>query len=191
MTFRYSLEQMKKTSTKSPSEIIKKLGFDETIRLACAMLMDDEWDENLQEFATSLLRELKKKYAEKWNSSWRFDALLGFACNIIMDYDGRYEAYKRAIDKVYPPPPELLIALARCYNGPGVPPITELEAITLIKEAMKEKLYPEGAMLLKGLYRSVGNKKEEQYWENISEKIKETDSELPRLDIIPNITDVH
>lgn len=187
MTIKYTLNQMKDLSNETPFDVVQKFGFEETIRLATSMLMDESWDEELQGFATSLLRELMNKYPDKWNSSWRFDALLGFANNIIMDYDARYEAYKRAMEKTSSPPAELLIALARCYNSPGIPPVTEAEAINLIKKAIKNKLYPEGVRLLKGLYRITGDKQEENYWNKILTAIEDTGPELPRLDKIPNI----
>ena len=185
----YTFDRMEKMRSENPSKIIEELGFEETIRLACAMLINERWKEELQEFAVSLLQDLRKKYANKWNSSWRFDALLGFANDIIMDYDERYEAFKRAIEKANPAPPELLIAYAKCNSSPGIPPVTEEEAIALIKKAMKDKLYVEGVMFLRGIYWSMKNKKEELFWSNVLDKIKDNGAKLPRLDKIPNITD--
>lgn len=84
-----------------------------------------------------------------------------------------------------PPPPQLLIAMARCYIAPGKPPITEEEAIDLVKQAIKTTQYIEGIELLRGLYKSIGNIKEQKYWENILEGIKERGVHLPTLDQIP------
>lgn len=186
----YTFDRMEKLRLEEPLKLIKVLGFEETIRLACAMLMNERWEEELQKFSVSLLQELRKQYIEKWNSSWRFDALLGFANDIIMDYDERYNAFKRALEKVDPAPPELLIAYAKCNSSPGTPPVTEEEAIALIKKAIKDKLYVEGVMFLRGIYWSMGNKREEMHWSKVLNTIKDNGAQLPRLDKIPNITDV-
>ncbi len=174
------------SSSLSPSDLVFTLEFNEALHMACSMLNNEEWDESLQEYATAFLEELRKKYPEKWNSSWRYDALLGYAYHIILNYEERYAAYKRAIDKIKPVPPQLLIAMARCCVAPGKPPITEEEAILLVKEAIKTTLYTEGVELLKGLYKSIGNTKEQNYWENILEGMNKNGPQLPSLDQIPN-----
>lgn len=184
----YTFDRMEKMRSENPLEIIKELGFEETIRLACAMLMNEKWEENLQKYAVSLLQELRKECIDRWDSSWRFDALLGFANDIIMDYDARYENFKRALEKANPAPPELLIAYAKCNSSPGIPPVSEEEAIALIQQAIKDKCYIEGVMFLRGIYWSMGNKKEEMYWSNVLDKIKDSGEHVPRLDKIPNIT---
>lgn len=181
---------MEKIALKHPLKIIEDLGFDETIRLACAMLMNEKWDGNLQNFAVLLLNTLREKYIQQWNTSWRFDGLLGFANDIIMNYDKRNEALKRALEKANPAPPELLIAYAKCNNSPGVPPVTQDEAIKLVKQALKEKLYPEGVLFLRGLYWSARNETELKHWTNVLDSLKNSDIKLPRLDTIPGITDV-
>lgn len=152
--------------------------------MARHMLINEEWDESLQAYAADLLEEIRKKYPEKWNANWKYDALLGYAYHIILKYDERYIAYKRAFDKVYPHPPQLLIAMAECCWAPGKPPITEDEAISLVKLAIKNTPYVEGIELLRGLYKSLGNIKEQMYWENILENIKENGPHLPPLDQI-------
>jgi hypothetical protein len=53
----------------SPSDLVNTLSFDEALRLACDMLNNEEWDESLKEYVTSILEELRKKYPEKWNDS--------------------------------------------------------------------------------------------------------------------------
>ena len=174
--------QLKEKSNRNPSVLLNTLGFDEALQMACTMLNNKEWDESLQEYATSLLEELRKKYPEKWNSSWRYDAFLGYAYHIILKYDERYSAYKRAFDKIHPAPPELLVAMARCCVAPGKPPLTEEEAILLVKEAVKTIPYIEAVELIKGLYKSTGNIKEQRYWENILENLYENGIHLPPLD---------
>lgn len=175
-----------KSQTYSPSDLVDLWGFNEVIHIACEMLKNEEWDESLQEYATILLEKLKNKYPEKWDTSWRYDALLGYAYNIILKYEERYAAYKRAFDKVHPPPPELLVAMARCCIAPGKPPITEKEAIALVKQAITTKPYIEAVELLRGLYKSTGNVNEQMYWEHFLESTKECGFHLPPLDQIPN-----
>ncbi len=172
------------TQTYNPSELIVSLGFNNTIRMAIDMLNNEEWEESLQEYATNLLEELRKTCPEKWNASWQYDALLGYAYHIILKYDERYAAYKRAFNKIDHPPPQLLVAMARCCMAPGKPPITEEEAITLIKQAIETVPYIEAIELLRGLYKSTGNIKEQLYWEKVLENTRENGVHLPRLDKI-------
>ena len=83
--------------------------------------------------------------------------MLGYTYHILLKYDERYKAYKRAFDRASPPPPELLVAIARCCIAPGKPQITEEEAILLIKQAIKTTPYVEGIQLLISLYESMRN----------------------------------
>lgn len=180
------IELRQKSKDYKPSDLVHQLGFEEALHVACDMLKNEEWDESLQEYATKILMELKTKYPEKWVSNWRYDALLGYAYHITLNYDERYAAYKRAFDKKQPAAPQLLVAMARCCIAPGKPPITEEEAISLVKQAIKTTPYVEGIELLRGLYKSTGNIVEERYWGNILEEIKENGPHLPALDQIPN-----
>lgn len=178
------LNLKEKSKNYSPSVLVDKLGFNNSLSTAYDMLCNEEWDESLQEYATEILEELRKKYPLEWNISWKYDAFLGYAYHITLKYDERYEAYNRAFNKIQPPPPQLLIAMARCCIAPGKPPLTEEEAILLIKEAIKDTLYVEGIELLRGLYKSMGNTKEQQRWERVLENIKDTGTHLPSLDQI-------
>lgn len=174
-----------KSNDFTPIQLANALGFDEALHMACNMLNNEKWDENLQEYATSLLEEIRTRHPKQWNSTWRHDALLGYAYHITLKYDERYIAYKRAFNNAHSPPPQLLVAMARCCIAPGKPPITEEEAISLIKQAIKTTPYIEGVELLRGLYKSLGNIKEQKYWENILENTKEHGIHLPGLDQIP------
>lgn len=167
----------------NPLNLADILGFEDGLRLAYDMLFNEEWDESLQEYATSVLEELRRKYPDEWNSSWKYDAFLGYAYDIILKYDERYTAYKRAFDKTQPSPPQLLVALATCCIAPGKPPITEEEAIVLVKQAIKTNLYIEAVDFLRGLYKSIGNSEEELYWDKILERIKDNGDHLPSLEL--------
>lgn len=178
-------EELKQTSiSHTPSNLLNEIKFEKTLEIARRMLINEEWDETLQEYSINLLEELKKKYCEKWNSNWKYDAFLGYAYDIVLNYDERYASYKRAFEKVSPPPPELLVAIAGCCWAPGKPPITEEDSISLVKQAIKTTPYIEGVELLIGLYKSAGKVKEQQYWEKTLEKIKNNGPHLPSLDQI-------
>lgn len=178
-------EMLKQQSNNyKPSDLAAKLGFNKALDLARQMINNEEWDETLHQFAAHLLEELKVKYSKEWNSSWKYNAFLGYVYDITLEYDKRYASYRNAFNQVCPTPPELLIALARCYWAPGDSPITEEESIALVKQAMQNKIYVEGAELLKGLYKSIGNHKEQAYWANVLNDIQEKGPHLLSLDKI-------
>jgi len=93
--------------------------------------------------------------------------LLGSACNITGKYDERYDAYKRAFDKLKNPPPELLIELARCCICPGHPPISYDDAIDLVNRALVDVAYSDGIGLLSHLDSLKDDKENEAYWNEI------------------------
>ena len=182
-SFNY-LELIQQSEKFTPLELAKNLGFKESLRCAQKMLVNEEWDESLQEYATKLLEEVQKIYSADWSSNWKYDAFLGYAYDIVLKYDERYASYKKAFDKATPAPPELLVALASCCWAPGKPNITEEDAILLVKQAITPVKYIEAIELLKGLYKSIGNTEEERYWEKVLEDIKSTGPHLRPLDQI-------
>ncbi|MBA3237985.1 MAG: hypothetical protein H0T62_06495 [Parachlamydiaceae bacterium] len=186
MNYNIYEELKKQAACFKPLQLVEISGFNKSLETALSMLNNEEWEESLQEYATYLLEAMRRKYPEKWNSSWRYDALLGYAYHITLKYEERYLAYKRSLDKVSPAPPELLVALARCCIAPGKPPLSEAEAILLVKEAIKTTPYVEGIELLKGLYKSIGNKKEQEYWEDVLSKISKNGPHLPPLEDFSN-----
>ena len=181
-----SYEELKNISDScNPRNFASNLEFQEGLVLAKEMLDNDEWDQELQEYAVKLLEEIRKNYQKEWNSSWKFDAFLGYAYHIILKYDERFAAYKRAFEKVSSPPPQLLVAMARCCWAPGIPPITEEESISLVKQALLEKPYYEAFSLLRGLYKSIGNTIEEAYCEDVLKNMKGKEIHLLPLDDVP------
>ncbi len=166
----------------NPEEVISKLAFNNALTVAYKLLYNDKWDESLQIYSVNLLTILRTKYPSDWNSSWRNDAFLGLACNIIFDYDGRYQAYLNAYKKANPPPPELLIELARCCICPGKPPISYDEAIALLERSIEEHQYIDAIGLLKTLYGYKNNKEKESYWNEMLKKIGEKGERSPPLE---------
>ena len=57
------------STTYNPVDVVNRLEFDAVLHLTYDMLNNDKWDESLQEYATSILEQLRRKYPEKWNSS--------------------------------------------------------------------------------------------------------------------------
>ena len=80
------------------SELAFSVDFKEGILIACNMLHNDEHDCDLQVYAVDFLKELKKMHHKEWNSSWKFDALLGYGYNVAWGaYDEQYFAYMAAL----------------------------------------------------------------------------------------------
>lgn len=169
-------------SSYTPSEIVKSLPFKDALRLAFKLLYNKKWDENLQEIAIILLYEIRKIYPAMWKESWKYDALLGIACNITCKHDERYQAFKQAFERTKSPPPGLLIELARCCICPGTPPISYDEAITLVLQALKEAPYADAIGLLSHIYSLKEDKSQEEYWTTI---LKNTDQECVTPPIEP------
>lgn len=163
---------------------MNEIGFDNALDLARQIFNNEKWDETLQEYALHLLETIRNIFPEKWNSNWKYDAFLGYAYDILLEYEKRYTAFKRAFDKVSPTPPQLLVAMAGCCWAPGAAPITEEKAIELVKQAIAKIQYVEAVELLKGLYKSIGNTTECQYWDKILESLKENGTHLSSLDQI-------
>lgn len=180
-----SYEELKSISeNQAPPNIVDSLCFEKTFCLVHQMLNNKKWDESLHEYGALLLENLRRSYPKEWNSHWKYDAFLGYAYDIIFDCDERYAAYHRAFQKANPPPPELLVAIARCCWSPGKPPITEKESISLVKKSIENIYYIESVRLLRGLYKSSGNIREQLYWENILDQIEKNGTHLPSLDFM-------
>ncbi|MGB5968972.1 MAG: hypothetical protein WBG70_11655 [Spirulinaceae cyanobacterium] len=137
------------------------------------MLYNDEWNEELQAYATDLLKTLRLKKSSQWSSDWRHDVFLGTACDITLRYNERNQAYKRAYEASKEPPAELTWLLARCLFTPGKPPISENEAIRLLEEGLSQKQFIEGTQLLVSLYRNQGNTNAQAYWQKRLELLRE------------------
>jgi len=169
----------------APEQVIELFGFSKIIRLVRNLVYSGEWDEDLYNYAIELLEQLRKECPERWNSDWHYDGMLGHVCQIVLDCDRRYAAYSRAMRKVHPAPPELLVAMSACSSAPGKPPMTEEESIALLKQAVQVGPYVEAVEFLIGAYRCSENTKEQKYWEAVLEQIGDNGLKLPRLDEVP------
>jgi len=182
----FSYQELKELVQKyAPEELSELFGFSKTIRLVRNLVHSGEWDEDLYNYAIELLKQLCKEYPERWNSDWHYEAFLGYIYDIVLDYDNRYEHFKRAFDMSSDPPPELLVAMADCSSAPGKPPITLEESIAFLKEVVRAGPYVEAVEFLIGIYRCFGNTKERKYWEAVLEQIGDNGLKLPRLDEVP------
>lgn len=166
----------------SPVQVAGALSFKDSVILSYKLLYNDMWDEQLQEYAVTLLYAIRDRHHEEWGSSWQYDAFLGKACDVTLRYDERYEAYKRAYERANPPPPGLLIELAGCCYSPGSPPLSYDDAITLLEKAINDYPYIDGIRLLKGIYASKKDKKNEAYWAKILEDMKNTETRSPPIE---------
>lgn len=97
-----------------------------------------------------------------------------------------FELHIQTYNKFSDPPEAVLIAMARCRNSPpGSPSIADEEAEKLLKLAFGKKPSYGAALMLKSLYYTKGNSRQEKYWEAMCQEaeMKNIHSEK----IIPNI----
>lgn len=168
--------------TYSPKYLAKSLSFIEGLMLSRILLENDKWDDKLQTFAIELIKSIKEVYQTEWNTDWRYDAYLGYAYDLRgWDYEEKFDAYKRAVDKSATPDPEVLMRLAMIWSYPGVykSKINEKQAIELLENAMGKKPYVEGVSCLINLYNEVGKMKEKHYWEKVLEESKKKNLHAP------------
>ncbi len=157
-----------------PSLIAKILTFEESLNIAYKLLYNEEWEEGYQVFATQLLYSIRQLNQDKWASDWRYDAFLGTACDIILDYNERFKFYNLAYNAAQDSPAELGFLLAKCIIAPGKSYINEAEAIKILEESLSKKPFIEGVEFLVNLYKDsdYSNIERKSYWENILDKLK-------------------
>ena len=137
------------------------------------MLFDDYFNSEQSEFGVKLLFTLKKLKKDRWDSDWRNEALLGVACENTYRYEERNDALRKAYELAKKTGesghPGLLIILADCHNSAEKGPISYDESIALIKKAMKDKVYKDGAWALSGIYSSKGDEEGFERWKSIAQ----------------------
>lgn len=152
------------TADFSPQELARALAFGEALRLARALLYNDDWNEALQEYSFELLEAVRALHPAEWNSDWRHDAFLGQTADVALRYEARYAAFRRAFEAAETPSAELRVSLARCIFAPGGAPISEDEAIGLLEQALAERPLARAAEMLEGIYRLRGDRELQARW---------------------------
>lgn len=161
--------------------IANSFSYKEAIILACHMLYNKEWDQTIQNYATELLYDVRKKNSKIWEACWKLDVLLGLACDITGRYEERYAAYKNASEKTSPIPPSLMVLIARCYISPGIPPVSRKEAKKLLLKALALEKTIEGASLIKHICELDESWDEVEYWNKILNEVIEKDLHTENL----------
>lgn len=159
-------------SQNAPSLLANSVSFKRGMSIAYEMLFNEDRDDDIRDYATDLLFELRQKFPQEWVSDWRNDIFLGDACYITMREEDSYEAYKRAYEIANPPPPYLLLQLAGCYTA--FEPLIEVdEAESLVKRALEKELTVEGVVLLRGIYARKKNQELFDHWDKILREVEE------------------
>jgi hypothetical protein len=135
----------------NPKFFAKMVSLTKGMVIAYHMLLNDERDDDLRDYAVQMLLELRLINYNEWALDWKNDFFLGDACHLTMQDDESYNAYKRASEKADPLPPSLLLSLAGCYLAFD-PRITVDEAESLVKRALEQEMSIEGVVLLRGIY---------------------------------------
>jgi hypothetical protein len=174
-----------------PFELASILPFRDAMRLADRLLIHDYLYDPWRHYAIELLYSIKDQFSKEWGSSWRYDAYLGKACSFANRYDEKYEAYKQALTKISPAPPELLVALASCNSAPGIPPISDEETVKILTEVAHNTPYKDVVrMLVKGCYKKLRADPEELlYWEKLYQKLEESGNEENLPNMAPKFLD--
>jgi tetratricopeptide (TPR) repeat protein len=167
-----------------PKSLAKDLNFENGRLLAYNMLLNEERDDYLRDYATELLEGVRQAYPKEWSEDWKNDVFLGDAYYMTMKYNERYEAYIRAYEKAIPSPPSLLISIASCYLSPESP-ITLNEAENLVQRALKEEVSIEGVALIRGLYAEKKIQEKFEYWDKILKDVEK--KQIHTQDSWPNI----
>ena len=158
-----------------PKTVAEILGFKDALRLTYRLLYNAKWEEALQQYAIQLICVVKEIFVEEWEKDWRFEAFLGSAYHVILGddsyYDQRYNAYMRAFNKANPVPPELLIALAKCVDAPGKPPVSYDEAIELAKKSLELEPYAAAAGILCSVYFCKGQEEDSKIWAKVRDQL--------------------
>jgi len=155
------------TGNYSSETVANQLSFEEGLVVACAILMNEERDDDLREYAVDMIKYIRKTHPNEWNKDWRNDKFLGDACDIAMRYDEMYEAYRRAYKLANPPPPSILLSLAMCYHSPGKPPVTVQEAESLVTQALQQFRSKNAVRLMCNICLAKNDKAGASYWEQV------------------------
>ena len=170
----------------STEKVVDDLKFMDSLRLSYRLLYNAKWDEDLQKYAIQLIIAVKSRFCHEWKQDWRLEAYLGTAYDVVLgedsNYDRRYEAFKRAFEMAKSPPPELIIALASCFDAPGVPPLSYDEAVVLAKKSFEIEPYSDAAGILCSAYFCMGVEEDSKHWGKIRDALSQIGKRAPPLE---------
>lgn len=123
------------------------------------------------DYAIQILETIRRRYPEKWGSSWKYDGYLGVLYDISATPEESYEAFYRAYKIATSSPPKLLIMLAHCASWPGVPPVSDSQAMEYVQKAIQDYLYIDGMQVTAGISRRNKNNQAALFWVFLSEPV--------------------
>lgn len=159
-------------SNYSVKDVCPSLNFNEAMHVVEHLFYDDIRDDARQQYALKLAYEIKDYFKKEWENDWKNDVFLGNLCEMLWRYEERYLCYRRAYNKLKDPPTELLLLLSNCNFAPGIPPITDEESESYLREAVETKLTSEVALAMRSLYRLKQNTSQEEYWDQMYKKLE-------------------
>lgn len=166
--------------------VAEALGFVDGLRLSYRLLYNKSWEEELQQYAINLILSVKSKFPNEWEKDWRNEAFLGNAYNVLLgddrNYNERHKAYLRAYKKSDPVPPELLIALASCFDAPGEPPVSYDQAIKWLKKSLEIEPYSAAVGLLSSIYWCKNDENELAFWQKTLKELQASGKRAPPLE---------
>lgn len=179
------------TLERTPESIAKELPMMEAIELADILNSANFYDDEMKEYSIKLLEATRMRHKDQWESSWRYDAFLGYCYYYIYEPEKAFEEYKSAMKKAPENPhPSLLIALASCLDLPGGISIGYSTAIQYLKMAIKNYLYINAIMRLRGIYRIEKDAVNEDFWSEMLVRALKTSMFSPSLQEVVYETDL-
>jgi|GEM_PF-1483333 len=154
--------------TYSPEVVAGSLGLKNGLELAYRLIYHIKSSKEQQRYAARLLEALRACFLEDWIKDWHFDAFLGSSYDGIDDESDNcnksYQAYCRAYERADPPPPALMIKLAKFVNRQGYSPVSYEDGEALAKKAFELEPNLDSARILCDIYSAKNMNKEFQYW---------------------------
>jgi len=163
--------------------VLAELGFINSIRFVRTLMCDEDYN-LLAEYGTQLLVCLRKKQPDLC-SHWKYNAYLGHAYYLGCDYPNSFWEYHKAMQVANQQTPAVLLGIAsaiRAYQGSPLYedaslyppcPMTIKDAIGFAKLAIKEKMYTEPVVLLRALYRELGDLEQVAFWNQVMQQLDE------------------
>lgn len=172
--------------TYSPEVVAESLGFKKSLHLAYQSY-NVKKSKELQKYAAHLIEAVKIRFPDEWVRDWHFEAFLGDAYDAIVEeeeenYNKRYQAYFCAYERADPPPPALMIKLAKCMDIPGCPQISYEDVAALAKTAFEIEPNSIAAGILCDIYSVNHMDKESRYWAHLRDDLQNKCKEFSLLE---------